>query len=251
MQKTTLLILSLLCLGFNAKGGEKDTFLASRVIVPHVHYTYQMPLGDMKDRFSDNSSVGVGLFYKSKSNWMVGLEYNALFGTKVIENDIFSNLMGNTGALINTDGQFASVRLFERGFNAFAKVGKIFPFNLNQNSGLMVQFGVGALQHKIKMEFDEFTLPQLAGDNYKGYDRLTNGMAIYNFVGYQHLDKKHRLDFYIGADLTTGFTQNRRSWNWDTQEQDKTKRVDMLFGFKFGLLIPIYRKQLEDNMMFE
>lgn len=240
-------------LGFSfvAKAGKRDTFPSSRVIVPHVHYTYQTPYGDMKDRFSTSNSVGVGLYYKTKKNWTFGIEYNTIFGTKIKENDIFSNLMGPSGGVINTSGAFENIRLFQRGFNAFAKIGKIFPLGYNRNSGIMFQFGGGVLQHKIKMEYDEVILPQLAGDNFKGYDRLTNGFALYQFLGYQHLDSKHRLDFYFGADIIQGFTQNRRSWNWDTQEQDKTKRMDILLGFKFGLLIPLYKSSLDENTMFE
>jgi hypothetical protein len=95
------------------------------------------------------------------------------------------------------------------------------------------------LQHKIKIQDESKSVSQLTGDYKKGYDRLSNGLAMTGFIGYQHLDPKKRINFITGFDLTMGFTQNRRDFNFDTMTKDERKRKDFLVGFKVGWILPI------------
>jgi hypothetical protein len=69
---------------------------------------------------------------------------------------------------------------------------------------------------------------------------LTNGLAISQYVGYQVLSRNRRINLSIGADFIQGFTQNRRSFDFDTQMQDTRERVDLLWGLRATLTMPFY-----------
>lgn len=216
----------------------------------HPHYSYQVPSGDMADRFGSNSSLGFGIQFKSRSNWHLGVEANLLFGSTVKENNALDSIIGVSGDLIDANGNLSVVRLFERGFYSQVVLGKVIPLGLNRNSGLRIQLGGGFLQHKIKYLYTEGILPQLDNDYFKGYDRLSNGMMLSQFIGYQQLDPKLRVNFFAGIEVIEAFTENRRSWNFDTMERDEKVRNDILIGFKFGIYVPIYRKQKEEEEFF-
>ena len=98
------------------------------------------------------------------------------------------------------------------------------------------------MQHKIRIENDENQAKQISGDYVKGYDRLTNGFALMQYVGYQYLSNRRLVNFNLGVELYEGFTQNRRSYNFDEMRKDDTKRKDYLFGIRFGWVIPLYKK---------
>jgi hypothetical protein len=39
-----------------------------------------------------------------------------------------------------------------------------------------------------------------------------------------------------------GFTQNRRSYNFDEMKQDTEKRLDIFYGAKVSWILPLYKK---------
>ena len=80
----------------------------------------------------------------------------------------------------------------------------------------------------------------LSGDYKKGYDRLTNGLTLKQFIGYQHLDPNLRLNFFAGFEFLEGFTRSRRDFDFDTRRKDQTDRLDLLWGFRVGLVLPFY-----------
>jgi hypothetical protein len=110
---------------------------------------------------------------------------------------------------------------------------------------------MGLFQHKIRIQDDpQVVVSSLAGDYKKGYDRLTNGLAITEFIGYQHFAKNRLINFYAGIELTQGFTQNRRDYNFDTFERDDAKRFDGLVGFKLGWVLPFYLSDNPDEIFY-
>ncbi|MFC1734322.1 hypothetical protein ACFL6I_28800, partial [candidate division KSB1 bacterium] len=134
--------------------------------------------------------------------------------------------------------------LQERGFYASVKLGYLIPiFNSNPNSGLLVMSGVGLLQHKIRIQDSENNAPQISGDYKKGYDLLSNGLGINEFVGYLNLSKSRLLNFYIGFELNQAWTQNRRDYNFVLMGKDETNRFDLLYGIRIGWIFPIYGMQ--------
>ncbi len=204
-------------------------------------YGFHTPGGDLKDRFGWGSMLGGELEYLLKSNWSISIDASYIFGRRVFEDPI-NPLKGVDSLLIGNNFSQATIFLRQRGFYTGVSVGKLFPVSKrNKKSGIKVDLGVGLFQHKIRIQDDpESFVPILSGDYKKGYDRLTNGLALRQFVGYQHLANNRLLNVYAGFEFTQAFTQNRRTTNFDTMAPDNTKRLDLLSSFKVGWILPFY-----------
>ena len=72
----------------------------------------------------------------------------------------------------------------------------------NSNSGILLMGGAGILQHKIRYEIPDNNAPQLSSEHKKGYDRLSNGPSISQFIGYVHFGNNRTINFHIGAEFT-------------------------------------------------
>jgi hypothetical protein len=206
-------------------------------------FAYQFPGGDLADRFGNNYNVGGTFQWKTKKNWLFGIDGNFMFGEDVKENNVLQKISTSEGFIIGQDGYYADVYLYERGFMFSAKAGKIFPvIGPNPNSGLVATLGAGLLQHKIRIEDKGNMAPQLNDDYKKGYDRLTNGLSITEFIGYINFSNHRLVNFMAGLEFTQAFTQNRRNYNFDTMERDDKSRLDLLFGVRVVWLITFYKR---------
>ncbi|HRH66438.1 MAG TPA: hypothetical protein PLU53_09080 [Bacteroidia bacterium] len=206
-------------------------------------FAYQIPGGDMADRFGNNFNVGGVFQLKLKNNLVFGFDGNFLFNEHIRETGVLDSLRDADGFFINAEGHYASIALVERGLKFELKAGKIFPvIGPNKNSGILATLGAGILQHKIRFETEGGNYPSIEGDYAKGYDRLTNGLSITEFIGYINFGNKRLVNFYGGIECTQAFTKNRRSINFDTRKQDTQSRLDLLFGFRFAWIIPIYKR---------
>lgn len=208
----------------------------------HISFEYggQIPMADMKDRFGSNFNLGSQFeILHTRNLWLAGIKGYYLFGNTVKE-DVISSLRTPTGEIIGNDGGPATIGLRERGFFIGPYIGKIFSFNPKRpQAGIKIQFGAGLLQHHVRIQDDTRSIVQLSGEYRKGYDRLSNGLAGYAFVGYQHLDPAKRINFLAGFDLTAGSTQSRRDYDFNLMMKDETKRTDILVGFRVGWILPI------------
>lgn len=212
----------------------------------HISYGLHLPSGDLSERFNENFAIGTQLeFITNKSNFIFGLDGQFLFGSDV-KTDVLAGLRTAEGYIVGNDKDPADIQLRERGWFLGAYVGKLFSLSqTNPRSGLRLTVGTGVLQHKIRIQDDpQRTVPQLLGNYRKGYDRLTNGLALKEFLGYQLLSKNRRVNVILGLEFIQGFTQNRRDFNFDTMQADTEKRLDLLYGFKAGITLPFY---LESN----
>ena len=226
---------------FNLQDSTVNGFLFS------TNYSFNFPGGDLVKRFGNNSSVGGSILYKFGKNWMLGIDGIFLFGGKVKEDSLFKQLENGNGEIIGEDGLPVIINLFERGFFIGGKLGKAIPvLGSNANSGLFFSITGGLLQHKIRIETRGGDVPQLNKEYKKGYDRLSNGFAVSEYIGFLHLDKKKLLNFHIGIECTQAFTKNRREWNFDTLQKDETQRLDLFFGIKIGWILPVYNKRKGD-----
>jgi hypothetical protein len=219
----------------------------------HISFEYggQLPLQDMQERFGANFNVG-GQFelLHIPSGWHVGLKGYYMFGGKVKE-DVLANLRTPAGDIIGNDRAPAAIFLRERGLFIGAYAGKLFALSESKPSaGFKVSVGAGLLQHNIRIQDDSRSVTQITGDYLKGYDRLTNGLALYTFIGYQHLDPDRRINFLAGFDLTYGFTESRRDIDFSTGMHDGRSRKDGLVGFRVGWILPITTGQDPDEIYY-
>jgi hypothetical protein len=227
---------------------QTDTVIRADVI-PMIFpaYAFQWPAGDLADRFGVNSTIGPGFLIKTEKNWLFGVDVNFIFGNRMKEDSLLQNLLTSDGYVIDQQGQYADLNLFERGFYTSFKFGKIIPiFGSNINSGLMLLAGGGYLQHKIRIEVANNSAPQLNGDYKKGYDRLTDGFQLNQFLGYMHIGDSKLANFFVGLEFVESWTMNRRSMNFDEGRRDDKKRLDLLYGIKVGWIIPFRRRMPKD-----
>jgi hypothetical protein len=223
-----------------AQASVKDSSV--NVTLIGVKYGYYSPAGDMLSRFGVNSQLQLSVDYKFKNYWTLGVSSSYLFGKTVKEN-LFDSL-SKENYFISSEGDFADVRLFERGFTISAVVGRVFAFSKKRpNSGIVFGFGTGFIQHKIRIEVIGNNLPQLDKAYKKGYDRLSNGLLLSQNLGYLYLSNNRLLNIYFGLECMEGFTQNRRSFDFDKREKDTKKRLDILYGAKVAWILPVYGKK--------
>ncbi|MFC2106866.1 hypothetical protein ACFLRY_00875 [Bacteroidota bacterium] len=219
----------------------------SSIFVPMFYgfYGYQLPGGDLVDQYGGFSVVGPGFQFKLKSNWIIGVEYNHYWGAKV-KNDaqILDNFLTKDGNIIAMDGTYASFYMKGRGFRINANFGKLFPIlSPNPNSGFIVTVGAGYLQHWNRIRVNEEKIvPGFEGDYGLGYDRLTTGFSINQFVGYLFLGNTRILNFYIGWEFMQAWTKNQRDIDFDTGKKDAASKFETLQGFKVGWIIPIHKR---------
>jgi hypothetical protein len=220
----------------SGKGIDYDAF--------NLHFSYggHLPGGDLKDRFGAFFSIGGGAeFLLDKGNWILGAESYVQFGGNIKESYILDNLLSREGEIIGNDGTFASVVFRQRGMYTGLVLGKLFPISsANRKSGIRLTLGGGYWWHKIRIQDDYESASQLFGDYKKGYDRLTGGIAIQEFIGYQHLDKNRKLNFIAGFEFGQGFTKSIREWNFDTMSAPTKSRLDISIGIRITWILPFY-----------
>jgi hypothetical protein len=205
--------------------------------------------GDLAERYGLTNSLGAFAGYKTKKNFIFGLDGNYLFGNDIKIDGILSTLYDEAGSITNSSGGPAIVLLFNRGFHVNATIGKVFPIlSPNPNSGIMVQLSAGYLWHRIRIETQEDFVPQLQGEYRKGYDRLTIGANTAQFLGYSFMADQGIYNFYAGFYFQQGYTRNQRSQFWDKPNETVSQdiRLDLMYGFRVGWLIPIYKRQPKD-----
>lgn len=214
-------------------------------------YGAHLPGGDLQERFGNNFSPGLHIGYITNNNWIVSVQSSFQFGSTV-KTDVLANLRTAEGYIIANDRSVADIQLRERGFYLGLGVGKLIGLaSGNYRSGLRLDLGIGLLQHQIRIQEDPVrTVAALTGAYRKGYDRLSNGPALRQFIGYQVLSKDKRANLFAGIELIQGFTQSRRNYDFLTQEQDQTQRLDLLYGFRIGLTLPFYLGQNPDEIYY-
>ncbi len=244
-----LLFFSLLLINANSvysQASVSDSVLSIPMF--YATYAYQFPGGDMAERYGNNSSIGGGFQWKTNKNWIVGGEFLFIFGNNVkVADQIMFNLKTGDGDIINMAGNFTNYAIFERGYYISGRIGKLFPvLSPNQNSGIVVMGSLGYLQHKIRIEVEKNTAPQLNGDYKKGYDRLAGGFGISQFVGYMFIGNSRLLNFFGGFEIYEAWTKPKRDVNFDTGKPDMiTNRFDLLVGLKVGWIIPLFKRMPE------
>lgn len=210
----------------------------------HVSYGYGYPMADMAKRFYSSNQIGAGYDFKTKKGWSFGLEGNFMFRDKIRDSQaLIQHIATEGGFVITYSGVFANVMILERGFTVFGKFGKTIPLKTAApNAGILIEGGLGVLQHKIRIDVAQNSVPSLTGDYKKGYDKLCSGPAAMQFVGYRHLSKNHRINFFGGVEAVEAYTVSRRRYYFDEMKMADEKRLDVLVSLKVGWILPLYNR---------
>ena len=244
MKKHIYLIICVLCLQhataqkFREHPVAQEDRNKGKAILTHLLFGYHLPGGDLSDRFGQAFSAGLGGEFLTKNNFILGLEGHFYYGN-VVKEDPLAILRTPEGDIIGNDRLLASVVLRQRGLYTGALVGKMFTFNKNRN-GLRVTLGAGWSSHKIRIQDDKSSVTQLTGDYLKGYDRLTAGLGIQQFIGWQFLAGNRRANWLLGFEFGQAFTNTRRDWDFNDRRKLDQKRVDLRFGVRAIWTLPFY-----------
>lgn len=243
--RKTLFVLALL--SFIGVGAQSRTDSLEAFPFIRFQYSYLLPSGDFESTFGNTNLVGGAIGFKSKTNWQFEIEANYMFGADVKRKTLLSDIINEAGDVTDRDGELVKVLLDMRGYNFFGSVGRVISFTKsNPNSGLLIQLGVGFLQHRIKVDYRDGEVFQLSEEMLKGYDRLHSGVAFKQFLGYQYFGKRNLINFYAGFEFNQGLTYNRREYNYDTKSFDQDQKFDFLYGFRIGWSLPIRSRASEE-----
>lgn len=222
----------------------------SSVVVPmfSVAFGYQVPAGDIAERYGNNATIGGDFKVKTSGNWVFGVDFNYIFGEDIKNRDErLSIIRTDLGEIIDGEGVYASWQMFERGFYSTFRVGKIFPvIGPNPNSGIIFMAGPGYMQHKTRIEVEFNTAPQLKGDYKRGYDKLTGGFTAAAFLGYIHMSNSKIVNFYVGLEFVQAWTQDYREYNFNEMQYTNGQYSDNLFGLKAGWFLPLHKRAPRD-----
>jgi len=220
---------------------------------------FDVPGGDIAKEFGLSYRLGAAVLYKTTKNWVFGLKCDFMLGNVVRQDSLMINIRDrystadNTHVyeFINNNGEREGVPIYERGYMIGLQAGKIISLNPRRpDNGIVLLTSVGFIQYKIDIYNDNKDIPELQGAYLKGYDRLTNGSFLEEYVGYIYFAKNKLLNFTLGLDGLVGFTRDRRSYLYDVMRTDNAQRVDFLFGLRGGWFIPIFKRKSEE-LLFE
>lgn len=238
---TALLIFSATVLF--SQGSVADTTL--RMSLFQFQGGIHQPFGDMGDKYGTSAAVGFSYAYKTGKNILLGADFNYLFGNNVKDaNTLFHGLRLSNGKVVGIDEEFVNALILERGYAAGIYVGKIFNgMGRNPNSGIVVKVGLEYFEHRTYIETRQDEYAPLEDDYLKNYDRKIAGLALYEFIGFQHFSNNRFANFFAGFDFYQGFTTDYRSYNVDLLQKTDNDYFDMLIGFRVGWVIPIYKQE--------
>lgn len=255
MKKTfSIVILLFFLLNIQAQRNVNDSTISA--FIPNFAYAFQFPGGDIANNYGNNSTIGGGFLYKTKKNLLVSLDVNFIFGNQVKNADTILWLIKNSdGMIIDGNGIYPEFAIYERGYSLNLRFGKILKIlRANPNSGLMLMGGAGYLTHRMRIDIQGKTVPQLKDDYGKGYDRLTGGFVLNEFIGYFYMGRTKILNFYGGFEFYQAFTKNLRDRDFDrliydqatdsykVLGKDNKSYLDLFFGIKIGWMIPVYNR---------
>ena len=209
-------------------------------ILANFHIGGGTPAGDLQDRFGNHAKLGISVEYLTENNLFFGLEGSFFFGTEVKE-DPLAIIRTDGGEIIGNDRLLAAVGLRKRGLQNQLTLGKLFPIG-PKRSGIRLTAGLGYWWHWIRIQDDSRTVAQLTGDYRKGYDRMTAGFSTSQFVGWQHLGNRRRINWTLGFEAIQGYTRGIRAWDFGAMQAMNDARFDMYIGVKAVWTLPFYLK---------
>lgn len=225
---------------------------AGLIVYTAAHYGYFLTMGDLKNESTNLMGVGMDLGLKTKSNWSFNAGFTYCFSGNVKGTDsLFRMITNSNGSIMDGDGQPAEIDVDQRLWSLRAEAGKIFPVSHNhRNSGIHLKLGAGVEQRYVYIKNPENRVAALTDAYKKGYDRLTMGWTLYQFIGYTHISKTKYTCFYIGMEFMEGFSQRQREWDFSLMGQDNRTFTDITAGVKAGWIIPLYKKEYQDTYYF-
>jgi hypothetical protein len=239
----TALLLSIGSARVHAQRGfpEKQVENEVDIVTMGASYGYVLPLGDLVERFGPGGIFKFQVEYMAwPDNWIIGLEGQYGFGARVKEN-VLAFLQDRDGFIVGRDLQLAHVVQQQRTMGLLLYLGRLIPMSENnQRSGIRLTVGGGYLQHWVKVMDELRVLSQIEGRYRYGYDRMTSGLQLNQFIGYQYISLNRLINIHIGLDAMQGFTRSRRAYDFQTMSTEDRRRFDGTIGLRAGIAITLF-----------
>ncbi|MFT4685447.1 MAG: hypothetical protein ACJATN_001084 [Neolewinella sp.] len=235
----TLAFLFISTLSAQGLAGAKNL---DRAVLINLGYGPFTSAGDLSNRFGSGWSIdGGATWIPPNSNLEFGFRVQYGFGTQLRE-DVLAGLRTREGLIIGNQRSPADIQLRQRQLFIGPAAGYTVALGKNKRAGIHLKTSLGYFFHRIRFQEDVVQeVPQLRENLLPGYDRLTGGFAVHQFIGYQQLALDRRLNFYLGAEAMAGFTKALRNFDIPTGAPPSTDgRTDIVLGIKAGLIIPLY-----------
>lgn len=214
-----------------------------KISLVETSVSIQKPSGDFSDRFGNGLSINLAYHYKTSKNFTFGIQIQNLIGENVSnQGAILGDINTDFGPITGT-GSIGEVLYTQRGMNTSLQFGKIFNISeSNPNSGIWAQFGLGYFWSKININNVDNRIPILTNDFIKGYDKLAQGFAINQSIGYLHLSNKRLLNFSVALESMQAFTKDQRGYDYVKNEKSSPNYIDVIYGLRFSWILPLYKK---------
>ena len=133
----------------NSVWAQKDLFQSEKLearkgFLLGANGNFDMPAGDLKNRFGNSYRLGTSMHYKTKKNWIFGVKFDFTNGDQIKEDSLFYGIKDNVGTMLNQNGQRIGVNTYRRGFMTGVEAGYIFNTSKSvSDNGIMVMTGIG------------------------------------------------------------------------------------------------------------
>ncbi len=220
---------------------ERQALNEAPMLFLNANYSVMTPYGVLAERFGTGFSAGGQVEIMTwPGNWIFGIDGQFGFAGKVKEN-VIDFLQDEDENIVGRDLSISQAFLQQRLVSGKVVVGKLIPLvKANRRSGLRLALGGGYQFHWIKINDELKSLAQIEGEYKKGYDRLTGGVLLSEFVGYQLVSLNRRLNFYAGIDFGQAFGSSLRTYDYATMQSDNRSRVDFTVTYRIGWCIPLW-----------
>jgi len=211
----------------------------------------QVPIGELSNRFGTGFSSGLGFQGLLRDGFFGHLDAGILYGGSIKE-DVLSELRTSSGDIVGIDKELALVTAAQRGWHSSFSIGKLIHLKKEstRHVGIRLSAGVGYLSHRIRIKDHFDTVPQLQGDYKKGYDRLSSGLMLKQFIGYQWTDQRGLMNLFGGFQIIEGFTKNQRDWDFPSGTKLPGNKMDVLVGLQVGFFISFDLKDSNETIFF-
>jgi len=224
-----LLISFILTLGLLQSNAQQEPEIYNHLGL-NIKYGIDRPLGELNNRFGLFNEAGIGFeYFVANKNLFISAEADFLFGSSVKEDVIAPLRISNGISILGVSGSYAQVFLRMRGSYFGLMFEKLIAAN-EYGRGWRIGLGAGLFSHRVRVQDDLNTVPQVQNEYVKGYDHRTLGPALREKIAYNYVNNARRVFFSIGLEFTQGFTKNIRALNYDSMTSENESRLDMSVG---------------------
>ena len=236
-----ILLFSILILTNGTCQKNKDSVIYFPFV--RVSLALQSPKGDFAEDYGINSNIGLSIGWKNKRNQTFELNYNFIHSENVKNSSVLDHLINDQGWIINQYGEENLYLMYHRGGLISLDIGKVLNIiGPNPNPGIFLKGGIGSMYHKIRIENQENLIPQLKKEYLKYYDRLTVGVLLKQYIGYQNMSNNKLVNFTIGIEIIEGFNGGMRDYQIDLMGPYTDNKFDVYLGLRAGWFFPVLRK---------